>query len=727
MSIYPSGKTDKDIEAVYQQAHLETLITYPKKSRWFSPRLKNLNHVHHEEGRVIKGILALLAKLLLEFWEWGKAELKKSIRKIYPRRDKIIGTKKDAYLCGKLTFSKKADSATPIHNIQVEMWAQKRLGGWRKFSEGYTDEDGNFRLEYDYVKAMRNRYRKFHFEIYQTTHVFFNQDSSEPVTKYEIFERIKINKSDLTGMGYNLGTIQLFYWEYRTDTILPRVVIRDHDKDAPEYYSVGRNKAIEQQFVPIELTKDLHLALIKLDPDSLNIMQIQDDYPVNLTVRMEEILKGSTRCDYWFGRRMMNGMNCATFLPDKKMEGHFWVKYFGACNYDVNDEYAFPTTKTLFKIAENGLPLPVKIILQGPINAFNKDPYQTHEITPEDGEKWEHAKRVVRVSGSLSTELDDHFAGTHLNTEQYSVAARRNLRKNPVAELLFPHLKEVVLINHSADTILIGPGYIPKASALSANGIKQRVEDIMGILDWKNWKPMEQISESHTYAKAENMFWDITGEFVEYFFNLNESKIIEEWYEIYCFSNDLVNHSLPLFHTAIKHENPSEKQVNMERIEYYHERYRLDISLDRKTINGLEKCVSTITSNKYKPEPGDLENLKSACKYAIMMATFMHAHVNEHQNEDIGEIRYSSLGLRFSDSEDGILQPEEEYSIAPDLTRATQMMWVSNLLSRTEFGFITRNEENDISPYFGKLLEDKRKEFAKLDVDVDNIESRTNI
>jgi hypothetical protein len=55
------------------------------------------------------------------------------------------------------------------------------------------------------------------------------------------------------------------------------------------------------------------------------------------------------------------------------------------------------------------------------------------------------------------------------------------------------------------------------------------------------------------------------------------------------------------------------------------------------------------------------------------------------------------------------------------------MMWFSNFLSRTEYGFITRDEEKDINPYFSNLLLNKKEEFAALGVIVENIESRTNI
>ncbi len=730
MAIYPKGKTEEDIERVYKKAYAETKIIYPKKVGWLSPRLKNLNHIRVDHSGLDKNVFIRLVKALIRVYFDMRSWVRSVIKKLYPRKEKIHGTEKDSYLSGRLTFQKKQDSMVPIHNMRVVFWARTFWGGWRMLSEGFTDMNGHFKLSYDYLESRKKRYRKFYFEVFQTTHVFFNQDTGDARPKNEVFERFSVKKSDLTGMGYNLGTIPLFYWEYRTDVPLPRTAIKDHDYDAPEFYSDGRNEALEEQFVPIQLIKDKHLALIDLDTSTLSVPRIQADYPKNLTVAMEEMLPYSTRCDYWFGRRMMNGMNCATFQQDEADDELFWVRYFGACHYPVNDEYAFPTVEIQFRLADNGLPLPLGIVVTGPTNQYDKDPYQVKKFYPEDGPMWEHAKRVARVTGALSTELDDHFAGTHLNTEQYAIAARRNLRKNPVGELLLPHLKEVALINHSADTILIGPGYIPRASALTADAIIQRARDLLGVLDWKNWEPMKPISREHTYAHAENLFWDVVGDFVDYFFRQNLPMIKTEWHEIYCFSKDLVEHSVPLFLSdpeGREHEDPKAREQDRKRLKYYHERYRIDATLPRQRIDGELKCISPITHRKEDPSDEDISNLKSVCRYAIMMATFMHTYVNEHQNEDIGEVVYNSLGLRFGDDPNGIFMPEDDYSIAPDLTRSTQMMWFSNLLSRTEYGFITRNEEHDIHPYFSSILKSKKEEFAALNVEVDNIESRTNI
>jgi hypothetical protein len=68
---------------------------------------------------------------------------------------------------------------------------------------------------------------------------------------------------------------------------------------------------------------------------------------------------------------------------------------------------------------------------------------------------------MARVSATLETELGNHLGQCHLNIEQYAIAACRNLRHSPLRWLLMPHLREVVLINHSASSFLVRPkGYL---------------------------------------------------------------------------------------------------------------------------------------------------------------------------------------------------------------------------------------------------------------------------
>jgi hypothetical protein len=97
-----------------------------------------------------------------------------------------------------------------------------------------------------------------------------------------------------------------------------------------------------EQIIPLEITKIKHLEQIDIAPDTLTIEQIQADYPVNLTCCIEKRLPGYTRGDDWFGERMMNGMNRGCFVPDATRAGHYWMRYFGVCWYDINDLYALP-------------------------------------------------------------------------------------------------------------------------------------------------------------------------------------------------------------------------------------------------------------------------------------------------------------------------------------------------------------------------------------------------
>lgn len=462
---------------------------------------------------------------------------------------------------------------------------------------------------------------------------------------------------------------------------------------------------------------------------------------------------------------MMNGMYAATFVQDESNTDEYWTHFYGACGYTINHQYAFPTTKIKFRLDDRGIMMPREIHLTGPLTAKEEDSWQTQIFTHEDGEKWLQAKRVARVTGGLSTELDDHFSGTHLTTEQFAIAAYRNLRLNPVAALLFPHLKEVVLVNHTADRILIGlakprklespiraggvipwledlinratnnlmferGGYIPQASAMTNPGINERVRDMLGVQNWHDWKPMEPVSDVHYFPRAQNAFWEMLGEYVDTYIDDNIEGIRDHWFEIYYFSKDLVEHAVPLFLSDVEFSGlgEREKALAKERLDWYQRRYSVNPKSPRETFDGELKVLSPITlSMEFSPD--DVDNLKQACRYIIMMATFMHSFVNEHQYDDIGEVLYNSLGLRFGDGEDGVMAPESDTRISPDPTRSTQMMWFSNLLSRTEYGFIMRNEENDINPKLKQMLERSKEEIelGGKGMLIENIESRTNI
>jgi hypothetical protein len=717
------------IESVYKAAREKTAIKFDETNSIFKPKLASFHHLDAGHSKVKTNPFALILEWFFFVYsricDWF-AGVK---NRLFPRRDVFYGAHLDSSIVGRIIHEKKNGIETPIHNLRLEFWGRTRLFQWRKLGAGRTDNNGYFEIEFDLLAARSRSLRKnLRFEIFQVSRTYHGEDQVVPVV--QLFKTIKIPKSNLIGLSYNLRTIQLNFWEYRDDTRLPRVLIKDHDKDAPQYYTKKRVEAMGLQFIPIELIKRKHLRMIKRGSPKINLAKIQSDYPENLTTVMESLHPGITRSDAWFGIRMMNGMNMATFIPDQKDNRYYWVKYFGSGPYDVNTDYAFPTSEIKFELNGHGLPMPIEIILTGPLNAYNKDPWQQRVFRPTDGALWEAAKRVCRVNGALCTELDEHLTATHLNTEQYAIAAWRNLHLSPLSYLLFPHLKEVVLVNHTADKILIHD-YLPAATALTLNGITHRAQHILGLMDWKGWYPMIPISEAHSYAKAEDLYWQVVTEYVDHFFEIHLQDIKKWWYEVYMFSQDLVEHAVPLFHSDWNMDllSPEAREMELKRREYFSLQYRINLNQPRSVVNGEVRAVSPITQSKiFDPEkPEEIQNLKDVCKYIIMISTFLHTWANEHQYDDIGEVLYSCLGLRFGDKPEGVLAPESDLGIAPDLTRTTQMMWFSNFLSRTEYGFITRNEDVDIDPHFSKMLMDRKDAFEKLGVDINSIESRTNI
>jgi hypothetical protein len=724
----------KTKDEIYNECSQLTKITHDKSRSVFHPRLKNLNKVELHKSRTHESFFQRITFFFIELHEDLVPFYKKIHQFIFPRRDRVYGKPSPHHLVtGHLAFgTRKKESDSPVFNMHMELWARTFWGGYRKLSEGKSDRKGEFSLPYDLHYVHRLYIARVWLSVYQTGHDHFYKDGCHK-PEFTEFKRIKISKSDLVGIEYNCRQIQLSYWEYRTDTPLPRVVIKDHDKHAPDAYPPGFNKAIEKQFVPIEIIKLRHLEMILLD-QGLTYERIVEDYPDNLTVCMEKKEKGITRGDDWFGRRMMNGMYACDFDRDPKNPNLYWVHHHWRSYDKTYHHYAMPDIDMWFELNENGLPKPVKIALTGPLSATENDLKQKRYFTPEDGDKWMAAKRVCRVSAGLYAELAHHFAGTHVNTEQYAIACFRNLRMSPISGLLKTFLQSVVLVNHTADRILVGSGYITSACALTPKGIDQVVYNVMGTLDWKDFKPMKPISEAHSYAKASNLYWDIVYGFVADFIDnpIHRTEILKHWFEIYCFSEDLVNHSVPAFlchylQNALLDGNGKIKSDGS--TDWYQQHHRMNLNDDRPEIDGVKRAVSRITDkiDGHQVTDTDIDHLKQACTYMIFNATFGHTWSNSKQYDDIGEVLYCSLGLRFGKGPDGVMGPETDHSIAPDLTRSTQMMWWSNMLSRTGYGFIMANEDGDVPPELQKRLEKHRKDFAALSLDIDIIQSRVNI
>ena len=130
---------------------------------------------------------------------------------------------------------------------------------------------------------------------------------------------------------------------------------------------------------------------------------------------------------------------------------------------------------------------------------------------------------------------------------------------------------------------------------------------------------------------------------------------------------------------------------------------------------GTGKAISKITNVKLKPPAEDIENLKQVCAYAIYHATIWHDWRNDNQAKYAGEIDYARLSLNY------------------DVKDASFQLFIMNILSSVKYGYIVKNEDDDIDPLFISKLKSRLKDFDEIKdfenngYDLRDLRSRINI
>ena len=445
---------------------------------------------------------------------------------------------------GRLIFSCDSPDGEklPLHNVRVELW-DRDFGPDDFLGTAATDREGYFEIWYDPADAGLGDTPDLELRVFDWEHAYNNRRERE--LRYNLVALFP-GRDDVVSEHFNFGELRVAYWEYDPQAVTPRILVPEHS-NPPQSFPAGRAVVLLQQLAGIQLTKEKHWLENKLDPQRPSLATIQADYPESLSMQIEKERPGYTRSDEYFGERILNGMSASILDRDPSRPDRLWLHHHWN-SYAQDDVHAMPNVDVWFELRD-GRVYPVEIGLQFRQRGHtepNSPQEPMQRFTPADGDRWLQAKRVARVSAALHAELDVHLCQTHLNTEQYALAAYRNLRLSPVRYLLHPHLKEVILINREANQRLLGEnGYITRATAFTAESLNQRIRQSVGMLDWKHWQPRRILSEHHQYARAAHLFWDVLTEYVHWFFEEHREAIVEHWYEVYRFSRDLVSHSAP--------------------------------------------------------------------------------------------------------------------------------------------------------------------------------------
>lgn len=632
---------------------------------------------------------------------------KKSIVRLHEQKfDKPL--EQLSKVTGKLVFG---DTQKPLHNIELELWDRDIGSPGDYLGVGVTDYNGEFTIYYDPSKAGFLDAPDLELRLLDNR-ISFDNDN-EIVSTYRIAYTIK-GGDNVTQKEYDFGTRTVPYWLYKPDSHFARLFFSELE-GTPDDYSVGRTLNgydAASSLVPI---KAKHVITNTLNPNEPTLKEIQADYPPNLTINLDRQNSGYTRSDEYFVTRVLNGMNPALFKRNKNNPNQLKVT-FNWDAYEKDDDHDLHNVEAFFELKEGKLVVTAITVQSRYPNSFApysalKDPVT---YTPADGDKWLQAKRIFRTNSFFAAEMTEHYIKAHLQMEQYTIATFRNLRKNPVRLLLYPHVKSLVNINQRADEVLVSPtvGLVTTNGPLTPASVVQVCKEQMASFDWKGWQPRQPLCESHTFAKIANLYWQVLTEAIDNFFQSNQEDIIAEWAEIHRLSDDIIEHSVAY---------QSLPEIKDDEYEWY-DRHELDKpEIPRVTVNGAVKATRPITTTD-QPSASDLDNLKEFVRYVIFHITFWHSWVNDAQADEGGEIFYNSLALRG-----GSFGNEDDPAIAPNTLESTNLIYMVNVLTAIKYGYILKNEDDDVVLELRTALARYKKEFADCGYDIANIRALINV
>lgn len=311
-----------------------------------------------------------------------------------------------------------------------------------------------------------------------------------------------------------------------------------------------------------------------------------------------------------------------------------------------------------------------------------KDPTQVFEktlvVTPkDDGPRWEWARRLYRVSYLLAGEVEAHICRGHLVTEQYLLATKRSFSKNPVGKLLAPFLWQVDKINNFGNPLIFGGrGILARASALTPDALADHLTQHLGTVDWFGWKSRQPQFAQDRYARVAQRFEAIVRKEVDAFFSENAAEIEAYWPEAVLFSDELRANGVAFE----RYGNPASDWVDESEFAPVVGRN------GEERIVGKSKAMSAIET---------VDDLKQACVHAIFFASLWHSWVNDAQQIDGGEVKYSSMGIKTrepppasSDANFAAAMEAWEESAAPTGTHIVFQLVNSDLLPNTEYGYL---------------------------------------
>ena len=586
---------------------------------------------------------------------------------------------------GRLVFSSSLSSQDPrpLRLMKVQLWDRDALSPDDYLGEDVTDEDGFFEISYDPADAGFGDTPDLTLKVYDDyagqEHLFFVIQGDD----------------DVDTEDYDFGTRGVPWYEYHPEIPLPHILTFGFERsrfDAmPQSYTTGRKLALAGVASPMLAVRMKHYVA----GAELSLAEIQADYRGKSTYRSPEGPGSEADADVLFVDKVLNSAGPCRFSEDP--EGLLHVVYRWD-EFDMDGKHRLPNVDACFRLDGDTLH-PVSITLQDRLAMATTAaaPLKAPVVHRPGEHSWAEAKLRFLSTNYLYSQITNHLARGHFNVEQYALAAWRNLRESPLKALLFPHLKEVMIINTEGESAIFGPdGIVTKNSGLTSPGLVAAIQREASI-DWWGFAPRQPLTPGHRFAHVANLVWEAIGEHVDTFFAENLDGIVASWDEAVGMSDDLVSHAV----SYVPRPLPEGHTWRCPREEARPE-------APRREVGGRLRTMTPFATGD-APSAEALADLASACRYAIFHATFWHSWVND--TTDALEPHYTQYAP-VSES-----TPKE----------LTDHISLNLCLSQTRYGLVLANEDGDVPPTFRQAILDRAEQLRAYGFEPRNLRSRINI
>lgn len=600
---------------------------------------------------------------------------------------------------------------TPVSNYVVKIFRENLLLDTHLATKK-THSDGSFKAK------IPNNVSEVHLQF-----GFIPHESITEKTPHGEFRVMHDQKFKLKpGKNTDIGNIAVNHWEYFQDPKLPFLKMPGlnvlHPKQRMEVPSI----AYLASFAIGVAKPAASEAAFKLCGYSSTIDEIQKVFGKNDTIAFEEVVPGSTRSPSYMGHMLMSGSNPSFFKKGNK-EGLYEVEFnWDAYEWD-NQGYQLPNTKIVCRMSDKGNLIPIQVSLQfrkltkdgkplqgpGKNEELRKQILLPWEVYDETHPKFKAALRYARTSDIAEGQIAHHL-GTHMLVDMHNQAIKRNLHHDSfLRRILDPHLRGTPTINDLGNGLIFGDsGVLSTATALTANSVNQRFSDIIGSKDWADWRPRKPLSSQDTFAQTANIIWDAIQSFAKEAVNSEWAQIQKEGKQIFKFSEELVKNSFPF---KPRDGVARDQWVDLGEID--------NSERPRVTVNNELKATRPIVSGE-KLTDSDKENIIQYIAYLIYHATFLHSWTHDLK-ADVGEIKFASLGICGE-----TVKEENDPTSYPHPRDAVTQLKLAFALPDLKYGYVIKNEENDMHPLLIQKLKEREKELDALNFPLSKLRSSIN-